>query len=334
MMNNPSSEPSPSSQPDDGFWSALFNQEELIPEQPSAHEEADNWIPMTPAKEEEATSSKTALPAKDPWQLAQTLYDNDETIELTVTGHNKGGLLVSWHELQGFIPASQLLNFPQFHLPSERINALSRWHEKTLTLKIIELNQTANRLIFSERAALVNMDEKKRLLDQVAVGQLLQGEVTNLTHFGAFVDLGGIEGLIHISEFSWSRVSHPSQIVTPGQAITVQVIQVDEKNERIALSLKRLKTNPWQNIEERYAVGDFVRGPVSNVVHFGAFVRIEDELEGLVHISELAEGSFLHPRDVVRKGEIVRARIIHIDGREKKLALSMRGVDQKQSLSE
>ena len=170
------------------------------------------------------------------------------------------------------------------------------------------------------------------MLNKVEVGQVLQGEITNLTNFGAFVDLGGVEGLIHISELSWSRVTHPAQIVSPGQAVTVKVIQIDEGEERIALSIKRLNPNPWQDVGNRYVVGQLVQGPVSNVVNFGAFVQLEDELEGLVHISELAEGSFLHPRDVVRKGEIVVARVIHVDGKGKRLALSMRGVDQSQLL--
>ena len=335
MMKNTASETPISSQPDDGFWSALFNQEEMILDQTLKNEEiADPWVPINPPKESELKWEEKPEPPKDPWSIAQELFDSDDTIELTVTGHNKGGLLVNWNELQGFVPASQLLNFSQFHLESERIKALSKWHGKTLTLKIIELNVTSNRLIFSERSALVNAVERERMLNQVEVGQILQGEVTNLTNFGAFVDLGGIEGLIHISELSWSRVTHPAQIVTPGQSIKVQIIQIDENEERIALSLKRLKKNPWQNIGERYAVGDYVRGPISNIVSFGAFVKIEDELEGLVHISELAEGSFLHPRDVVHKGEIVVARVIHVDGNGKRLALSMRGIDQNQQTQE
>lgn len=332
MMKNTASETPISSQPDDGFWAALFNQEEVIADKPIFKEDiSDPWIPIDHPKESDLKLVEEAVPPKNPWKQAQELFDDDEAIELTVVGHNKGGLLVSWNGLQGFIPASQLLNFPQFHLESERIKALSEWHERTLTLKIIELNATSNRLIFSERAALVNAGEKERMLSQVEVGQVLQGEVTNLTNFGAFVDLGGIEGLIHISELSWSRVTHPAQIVNPGQTIKVQIIQIEEEEERIALSIKRLKTNPWQDIGSRYEVGDFVRGPISNVVSFGAFVKLEEELEGLVHISELAEGSFLHPRDVVRKGEIVVARVIHVDGNGKRLALSMRGVDQNKA---
>ncbi len=329
MIKNSSSETPLSSQPDDGFWSALLNQDEVNHSQSEIAEEYENeWVPPESSDKQSASSEPSTLPPQKPWKIAQALFDDDESIELTVSGHNKGGLLVNWNGLQGFIPASQLLNFPQFHLETERLQALSKWHDKKLLLKIIELNPSSNRLIFSERAALVNVDQKEKMLNQVEVDQILQGEVTNLTNFGAFVDLGGIEGLIHISELSWSRVTHPAQIVSPGQAVKVKVIQIDEEEERIALSMKRLKQNPWQDVASRYAVGQLVRGPVSNVVNFGAFVQLEDELEGLVHISELAEGSFLHPRDVVRKGDVVVARVIHIDGKGKRLALSMRGVDQ------
>lgn len=330
MIKSSSSETPLSSQPDDGFWSALLNQDEVNQSQPeNAEEYRDAWEPTESAENESIWPNSPTTPQK-PWKTAQTLFDNDESVELTVSGHNKGGLLVNWNGLQGFVPASQLLNFPQFHLESERLQALNKWHDKKLLLKIIELNPSSNRLIFSERAALVNIDQKEEMLHQVEVDQVLQGEVTNLTNFGAFVDLGGIEGLIHISELSWSRVTHPAQIVSPGQSVQVKVIQIDEDEERIALSIKRLKKNPWQDVANRYSVGQFVRGPVSNVVNFGAFVSLEDELEGLIHISELAEGSFLHPRDVVRKGDVVVARVIHVDGKGKRLALSLRGVDQAQ----
>jgi small subunit ribosomal protein S1 len=251
-------------------------------------------------------------------------FEEDKTIELDVSGYNKGGLLVQWLGLQGFIPASQLLDFPQFHLESERTNALKTWRNKRLTLKIIEINQHMNRLIFSERAALVKADEREQLFDRIVVGQILEGSITNLTSFGAFVDIGGVEGLIHISELSWSRVIHPSQIVKPNQTVSVRVLSIDQDNGRIALSLKRLKQNPWHMVEQRYQPGQIVEGVVSNVVSFGAFVMIEDELEGLIHISELAEGSFLHPRNVVKKGDRVIARVLQVDGAAKRLALSLR----------
>lgn len=321
----------PLHQPDDGFWSALFQQEAAATDTPHPHDAlpptSERWSGLSERLDGRFRWADGGSPVThDPWQTAQAHFQDDEAIDVIINGHNKGGLLTNWNGLQGFIPASQLIDFPQFHLESERINALKKWHGRTLTVKIIELNPTMNRLIFSERAALVDADQRDQIFAEVNVDDVIEGEVTNLTNFGAFVDLGGVEGLIHISELSWSRVTHPSQIVKPGQTVRVRVLNIDPDQERIALSLKRLKKNPWQTVEHRYQPDQIIEGVVSNVVSFGAFVQIEDELEGLIHISELAEGSFLHPRDVVRRGERVRARILHVDGKDKRLALSLRGL--------
>lgn len=313
---------------DDGYWSALFQQENSLspslvdPNPPTAWTEIESQLKNGRLPQTDAVSAN-----KDPWRIAHQYYDEDKAVTLDVAGYNKGGLLVEWNNLQGFVPASQLLEFPQFHLESERLRALKQWQGKTLSLKIIEINRDLNRLILSERAALVDADERDFLLNRIKSGDKLQGEVTNLTKFGAFVDLGGIEGLIHISELSWSRVLHPSDIVKPGRKVRVLVLNVDTDKNRIALSLKRLKQDPWQSVEERFKPGQIIEGTVSNIVSFGAFVMIEDELEGLIHITELAEGSFLHPRDVVEKGDRVRARVLQVDGDSKRLALTMRNVD-------
>lgn len=262
--------------------------------------------------------------SQNPWETARKIFDNDEVIELEVTGYNKGGLLVYWNGLQGFIPASQLVNFPQFHYEIERTRALKKWLKRVLKLKIVELNAKTNRLIFSERAAGVKAEEREQLFEDICPGDQLDGVVTNLTKFGAFVDLGGAEGLIHISELSWSRVMHPSDIVQPSQRVSVMVMNVDRNKNRIALSMKRLKADPWRGVEKRYKPGQLVTGTVNNIVNFGAFVQLEDQLEGLIHISELAEGSFLHPRNIVRKGQEVTTRVLTVDGPAKRLALSLR----------
>ena len=324
-----------SSQTDDTFWTALFEQEETITtavESPPLIEPEATWAAPEPPPANGRQPQPDAITIPNPWHAAQALRQADESIQLTVTGYNKGGLLVMWHNLQGFVPASQLVDFPQFHLESERMKALRQWHNKQITLKIIEIDPAQNRLIFSERAALIEASQRTNLFNRIEPGQVLEGAITNLTNFGAFVDLGGVEGLIHISELSWSRVTHPSAIVKPGQPITVKVLNVNRRDERIALSLKRLKQNPWQTVNEQYKPGQLVEGVVSNVVSFGAFVQIEDELEGLIHISELAEGSFLHPRDVVRKGDKVTARVLYVDGDAKRLALSLRRVNQEDNL--
>jgi small subunit ribosomal protein S1 len=329
MTADSSPEMSPQQQSDDAYWAALFEQEEaLLPTDTKPDVSlSSSWVPLnrridgrfrwSDGEREEET---------DPWQKAQEIMNADDTLTLSVTGFNKGGLLVHWQGLQGFVPASQLIDFPQFHLESERLNALRQWQTEKLTLKIIELNQNLNRLIFSERATLVEADQREKLFYQIKPGQIHEGTVTNLTNFGAFVDLGGVEGLIHISELSWSRVIHPSDILEPDQDVRVKVLNVDSENGRVALSLKRLRENPWLTVDERFKPGQLVEGVINNVVSFGAFVMIEDELEGLIHISQLAEGVFLHPRNVVQKGQIVVARVLKVEGSNKRLALTLRGV--------
>ncbi len=336
-MSDPSSPSAGSAQMDDAFWDALFAQEETVTtavSPPPLIEPEKPWAtPETPpANGRQPQPAVVAPDDANPWRAAQALRQADQSVQLTVTGCNKGGLLVTWRGLQGFVPASQLVDFPQFHLESERRKALRQWLNRAITLKIIEIDPEQNRLIFSERAALVEASQRARLFNHIEPGQVLEGVITNLTNFGAFVDLGGVEGLIHISELSWSRVTHPSAIVKPGQPVTVKVLNVNQRDERIALSLKRLKQNPWQTVNQQYKPGQLVEGVVSNVVSFGAFVQVEDELEGLIHISELAEGSFLHPRDVVRAGDKVAARVLYVDGNAKRLALSLRRVNQEDNL--
>ncbi len=311
----------------DGYWDALFQQEEKSLSSLPSFE--DEWSPvdgkgdgrLTWPTTESSQNSKQSI-----WETAQEYLESDKILQLQVTGYNKGGLLVHWNGLQGFVPASQLVDFPQFHVARERMRALSKRQDQTLQLKIIEVNQQTNRLILSERAALVDAHERVDLLQSLKPGDVVEGEVTNLTKFGIFLDLGGVEGLIHISELSWSRVTHPSEILKPGDTAHVMVLSIDHKNERIALSLKRLKQDPWDTAEARYLPNQLVTGTVSNVVNYGAFVLLEEELEGLIHISELAEGSFFHPRNVVQIGDEVTARILSVNGRKKRLALSIRGL--------
>lgn len=320
---------SPQPQSDDAYWASLFEQEEaLVPAEPKVEAVKSNgWSSLNQRADGRfrwADGERTW--EGDPWRRAQQIMDEDETMNLPVTGYNKGGLLVQWRGLQGFVPASQLIDFPQFHLESERLNALRGWQSEELTLKIIELNRELNRLILSERATLVEADTREQLFGRIEKGQIHNGTVTNLTNFGAFVDLGGVEGLIHISELSWSRVIHPSDILKPDQTVKVKVLNVDSENGRVALSLKRLKDNPWLTVDQRFKPGQLVEGTISNVVSFGAFVMIEEELEGLIHISQLAEGTFLHPRNVVSKGQIVVAKVLKVDGSNKRLALTLRNL--------
>lgn len=321
---------------DDSYWVALFQTEEsltiddglgLLEDSPRFKPEPVADLPPQEKTDGLVELSAPAPDSADPWEQAQSCLDNDQTLHLRVTGHNKGGLLVDWNELPGFVPASQLIDFPQFHLPRERLVSLAEWHGRELDLKVIEVDRAQNRLIFSERAALVAAEQKESLLSDVRPGERRHGVVTNLTEFGAFIDLGGAEGLVHKSEISWSRVQHPGDVLQPNQQVEVLVLSADPEAGRIALSIKQLRPDPWLTVEERYQPGQQVQGVVGNIMPYGAFIILEQELEGLVHYTELAEGAFLHPRDVVHPGEYVVARVVSVDSRHKRIALSLRGLD-------
>jgi small subunit ribosomal protein S1 len=263
-------------------------------------------------------------PMEADWIEIQRIMDNDEVVELSVIGYNRGGLLVEWRSLHGFVPASQLTEFPVTANGIARRNALISWVGQKLKLRVIELNSQQNRLILSERAAQVQAGERADILRRLKPNDVTSGIITNLCDFGAFVDLGGLEGLIHISELSWGRVGHPADILTRGQEVRVYVLDIDREAGRIALSLKRMHPDPWETVGERYKIGETVEGTITNVVDFGAFACIEEGLEGLIHVSELAEGHFLHPRNVVNEGQHITARVLSIDSRARRLGLSLR----------
>lgn len=308
---------------EESYWAALLKEGEYS--QISSMGNTPEYD-ISEVKNTEITTEETVIDdTTSDWQTITHIMENDEVLELPVVGFNRGGLLVEWRSLRGFVPASQLVSFPQEAGTAEvRRNSLSERVGDVLNLRIIELNAEKNRLIFSERAAQVKSGTREELLRRLQPGDKTDGIITNLCDFGAFVDLGGVEGLIHISELSWGRVGHPSDILQRGQQLRVYVLEVDHNSSRIALSLKRLHPDPWATVGHRYQIGQIVEGRITNVVDFGAFACIEEGLEGLIHFSELAEGHFLHPRNVVEEGDIVRARILSIDGRNRRLGLSLR----------
>ncbi len=266
-------------------------------------------------------------PAAD-WAEASQLYADDQATDVEVVGYNRGGLLVMFRSLRGFIPVSHLIDFPINGASEElrRVALLRRVGQK-LRVKVIEIDPEKSRVVFSERAARSTDGARHNLLSQLEVGAVVHGLVTNVCDFGAFVDLGGVEGLIHVSEVSWNRVSHTRDVLSVDQTIQVAVISIDRVNNRVALSYKRTRPDPWATVAERYHVGQVVEGRVTSVVNFGAFVALEDGLEGLIHVSELAEGQFLHPRNVIREGETVRAQVLVIDGAHRRLSLSLRRLE-------
>ncbi len=272
-------------------------------------------------------------PSAEIWEMLRDAKDQGTVLEVEVTGYNRGGLIVRYHTLRGFVPSSHLTAIsPEMDEPSRR-NALAAQIGGTFNARVIELDPGRDRIVFSERAVTEEPgesdDKAPSLLREIRPGEVRHGRVTNLTAFGAFVDLGGYEGLVHVSEISWSRVGHPRDVLSIGQPVQVYVMSVDPEEGRVALSLKRTKPDPWHGIESRYHVGQVVHGVVTNVVDFGVFVKVEDDLEGLIHVSELAEGNFLHPRNILHEGDTVTGRVIGVDGSLHRLALSLRNADNQ-----
>ncbi len=321
------------------YWQALLREGERPTSDLKAVEEEDIWrgLGIEPALEggldERGWTPGGSIPHLEnasrlerAWQLAQASFDKGETLNLEVAGYNRGGLLVQLDGLRGFVPASQLVDSPNHLEYEERDAELAGRVGHAIALKIIDLDKDRDRLILSEREAISNEEREARLLAQLCAGDIRRGRVSNLCSFGAFVDLGGVEGLIHISEMSWGRVGHPGDVLQTGDEVEVYVINVNREQKKVGLSLKRLQPDPWTTVEERYQAGQLIEGTVTNVVSFGAFVRVEDGLEGLIHISELAEGNFLHPRNVINEGDVVTAQILNIDSVNHRLGLSLRQV--------
>jgi len=322
------------------YWQALLRDGEMVSDVAPPIENDEVWRSLgvqpeedAPRNEREEQSESEDEAGSDElehdWQLVHRCFMNDEVVELPVMGCNRGGLLVQWNHLQGFVPASQLIGMSFNSDENARREKLTSYVGDTLALRVIEIDREQNRLILSERAAISEEQRADVLLAEMCEGDVRTGRVTNLCDFGAFVDLGGIEGLIHISELSWGRVGHPRDVLRMGQEVNVYVLNVDRTQRRIGLSLKRLLPDPWSSVEERYQVGQLVEGVITNVVSFGAFTRVEDGLEGLIHISELAEGNFLHPRNVVQEGDVVTVCVVNVDGPRHRLGLSLRRVLNK-----
>ena len=262
------------------------------------------------------------------WIRAQEQFESGEHIEAPVAGFNKGGLIVRLGKLRGFVPASQLA---AQHRGSKAQQPEERWSHlvgTTCNVKIIEINRRRKRLILSERAAqrLAREARKAELLKTLRPGEVKKGVVSSLTDFGAFVNLGGADGLVHLSELSWNRSVKPRDLLKVGQDVEVYVLNVDQERKRIALSIKRLEPEPWATAESRYYVGQLVEGTITRLANFGAFALVNDELEGLIHISELSPGRINHPQDVVQEGDKQTMRIIRIDAKRRRMGLSLKRV--------
>ncbi|MFU8772270.1 MAG: 30S ribosomal protein S1, partial [Anaerolineales bacterium] len=256
------------------WWTALLADEEKFGSQNS-----QNSVNYPEFKKETRLTTVN-------WNRAEQIFHKDESVPLTVTGFNRGGLLVQGVDLQGFVPHSHLVELSPDADEMDCEKSLSDYVGKTINLKIIECDQDRGRVVFSERAALAEPGRRTELLNSLSPGDCLQGTVTNITDFGVFVDLGGIEGLIHVSELSWGRVRHPADVVNLGDNLKVYVILVDEERSRVALSLKRLQDNPWVSAKERYEPGQVTDAVITSILPFGAIARLEEGLDGLIHLSE------------------------------------------------
>ena len=264
------------------------------------------------------------------WIKAEELMKSGEVYEGVVSGCNRGGLIVKFGKIRGFVPASQITGFPRRMKEDQRRERLESMVGETIGLKIIEVDRRRRRLIFSQRRAMNAWQDmqRDRVMAELTEGEIRHGRVTSLTDFGAFVDLGGADGLIHVSEMSWGRVENPREILKVGDEIDVYVLKVDQKKKRIGLSLKKLQPDPWSVVDERYQKGQLVEGKVTRVLDFGAFVEIEGGLEGLLHATEMIGTPELKPSDLVEAGESLLVKIIHIDSNRRRLGLSTRQVSR------
>jgi small subunit ribosomal protein S1 len=301
---------------------------------PAAQALDEGWWASVLADEEEVkcTSSNGVATLSGPagagcdvdWEHVHAVFEHDEVVKLEVTGFNRGGVLVQGEGIQGFVPVSHLVDMPCGAEGDQRRNVLNNYIGKTLHLKVIECEAEQERIVLSERAALAGDGRRRELFDTLKSGEIVHGTVTNVTEFGVFVDLGGLEGLIHVSELSWGRVQHPSDILQIGDPVRALVLMVSEENGRVALSLKRLCPNPWEVLEQTYQAGDVVEAMITSIMRYGAFARLKEGVEGLIHVSTIHLPPEAHGvESVLQVGMPVQVKILHIDADRRRLGLGL-----------
>ncbi len=293
---------------DEGWWASVLADEEAY---------------AAPVKNASSKVPPPGLVAVD-WNRAQGLFEKDEVVELQVYGYNRGGVLVQGNGIQGFVPISHLVDMPCNANEDDRRQILNDYVGRTLELKVIECEPSQERIVLSERAALAGQGRRRQLFNTLKPGEIVHGTVTNVTDFGVFVDLGGLEGLIHVSELSWGRVQHPSVILKVAQPVDALVLMVSEENGRVALSLKRLQSNPWEQLVSNYHAGDVVPARITAIMRFGAFARLEEGIEGLIHISTIHMPAGRKDLDgFLSVGQQVKVRVLHIDAERRRLGLGL-----------
>lgn len=264
------------------------------------------------------------------WESVEKMIADETVIDTKVIGFNKGGLIAAVGNLRGFIPSSQISAARRAQAAGDTPE--KRWQKmvgEPISVRIIEVDRERRRLILSERAASTESRSsmKDRVISELEEGQVYTGRVTSLADFGAFVNVNGADGLVHLSELSWDRIEHPKELLEVGQEVQVKVINIDRDKKRIGLSLRALQDDPWKNRVEKFSVGQLVEGVITRLAKFGAFARLEGDIEGLIHISELSENRVEHPKEVLKEGEVKTLRVIRIDTDQHRIGLSLRKVD-------
>ena len=264
------------------------------------------------------------------WENVEKMISEETVIDTKIIGFNKGGLIVAIGNLRGFVPSSQIS--ASRRAQSSGDTPEQRWQKmvgQAISVKIIEVDRERRRLILSERSTNTESRSsmKDRVISELEEGKVYTGKVTSLADFGAFVNINGADGLVHLSELSWDRFQHPKELLEVGQEVKVKVINVDREKKRIGLSMRALQDDPWKNRVEKFSVGQLVEGTITRLTKFGAFARLEGDIEGLIHISELSENRVEHPKEVLKEGETKTLRVIRIDGEQHRIGLSLRKVD-------
>jgi small subunit ribosomal protein S1 len=286
----------------------------------SLGEEVDALVLTKEDQDGRLILSKKRARFEKAWRRIEAAAQSGEPVEGSVIEVVKGGLIIDLG-VRGFLPASLV--------DIRRVPNLDEYMGTQIECKVIELNRSRNNVVLSRRAVLEEQrkEDRERILDRLQPGQVVEGVISNIVDFGAFVDLDGIDGLIHISELSWSHVNHPSEILNIGDTVSVKVLDIDRNRQRISLGLKQTQEDPWQRVVDTYNIGDELEGTVTKVVTFGAFVEILDGVEGLVHISELAQHHVENPREIIQPGDPVRVKILEIDSERRRLSLSIKRVE-------
>lgn len=263
------------------------------------------------------------------WETVEALLESNQPYQSQVIGFNKGGLIVPIGRLRGFVPASQISSLRRSSGQENPEQHFAQLVGQPVTVRVIEVDRARRRLILSERMALQETREtlKERLLDGLSEGEVRKGRVTSLADFGAFVNIDGADGLVHLSEISWERIQHPNEVLKVGDEVEVKVISIDRERKRIGLSIRQLQQDPWLQKVGDLKEGMLVEGTITHLTKFGAFARIKEDLEGLIHVSELSEQRVAHPKEVVREGDVLTLRIIKIDPERRRIGLSLRKVD-------